>query len=385
MFNFEENSIRGKILKLLYKNRQLTKQNIAKKIKASIPTVISNVNELLEAGLVEEAGVANSTGGRKPVIVRFLPNSRYMFGVDINSENVKVILTNLDLEIKYSYEFSIDQEKNMDSVIDRVAATVKEAIKVNQINEQAVIGIGFSLQGTVNEEKLILEWAPNIGIRDINFNKYMEILKYPIYIENEANAAALAELNLGIEKEQENLVYISISSGIGAGVVLEDTLYKGKNKRAGEIGHMTLIPNGRKCKCGRRGCFEMYASQKALIKDFNGINCENIESFQQFFELLNSGDARAKEYFDNYLNILAVGLQNIILVFDPDYIVLGGEISKFSQFYLDVLRGKVFEENKFYSKSDLKILPSSLQCDSSILGAALLPLERGVIFMDKNQ
>jgi predicted NBD/HSP70 family sugar kinase len=385
MFNFEENSIRGKILKLLYKNRQLTKQNIAKKIKASIPTVISNVNELLEAGLVEEAGVANSTGGRKPVIVRFLPNSRYMFGVDINSENVKVILTNLDLEIKYSYEFSIDQEKNMDSVIDRVSAIVKEAIKVNQINEQAVIGIGFSLQGTVNEEKLILEWAPNIGIRDINFNKYKEMLKYPIYIENEANAAALAELNLGIEKEQENLVYISISSGIGAGVVLEDTLYKGKNKRAGEIGHMTLIPNGRKCKCGRRGCFEMYASQKALIKDFNGINYKNIESFQQFFELLNAGDARAKEYFDNYLNILAVGLQNIILVFDPDYIVLGGEISEFSQFYLDVLRGKVFEENKFYSKSDLKILPSNLQGDSSILGAALLPLERGIIFMDKNQ
>jgi predicted NBD/HSP70 family sugar kinase len=273
----------------------------------------------------------------------------------------------------------------MDSVIDRVAAIVKEAIKVNQINEQAVIGIGFSLQGTVNEEKFILEWAPNIGIRDINFNKYKEILKYPIYIENEANAAALAELNLGIEKEQENLVYISISSGIGAGVILEDTLYKGKNKRAGEIGHMTLIPDGRKCKCGRRGCFEMYASQKALIKDFNGINCENIESFQQFFELLNSGDARAKEYFDNYLNILAVGLQNIILVFDPDYIVLGGEISEFSQFYLDVLRGKVFEENKFYSKSDLKILPSSLQGDSSILGAALLPLERGIIFMDKNQ
>lgn len=379
MFNFFNNTNKIKILKLLYKDRQLTKQEIAKKIHTSIPTVISNVNELLEEGLVREAGVADSTGGRKPVIVKFLPDSRYMVGVDINPENARVILTNLDLKIKYNHEFSIIGQQDMDVIMSKVAEIIMEAIANEHIDEKAVTGIGFSLQGTVNEEKLILELAPNMGIKNVNFNKYREMLRYPIFIENEANAAALAELNLGIAKEQKNLIYVSVSSGIGAGIVIEDNLYRGKNKRAGEIGHMTLIPNGRKCGCGRHGCFEMYASQKAFIEDFNNKSHREIKDFEQFFDLFNSKDALAAECFNNYLNILATGLENLVLIFDPDYIVLGGEISKFSRFFLNELRDRISRENNFHGKNDLKILPSILQENSSILGAALLPMERGVI------
>lgn len=376
MFNSDNDTNRNKILSLLYKKRELTKQDIARDIGVSIPTVISNVNELLEEGLVEESGVADSTGGRKPVLVRFLPESRYSFGVDINPDRARVVLTNLDSEIKYDEVFLISDLKNINLIMERVYKLTEEAIEITAIDREKILGIGFSLPGTVNEEKFILELAPNLSIKNVDFKQFQNLFSFPIYIENEANSAAFGELILGIAKEMRNLVYISITSGVGTGIVIQDHIYKGKNKRAGEFGHMTVIPNGKLCKCGRKGCWEMYASQKSLIEDFNIISETTVNNLSDFFGLVNEGNKAAIDYFEKYLNALAVGIQNIVIILDPHYIVIGGEISEFADFYLEKLKEKVFVENSFYDRSELKIMVSKLRDKSSILGASLLPIQK---------
>lgn len=376
MFNSDNDTNRNKILSLLYKKRELTKQDIARDIGVSIPTVISNVNELLEEGLVEESGVADSTGGRKPVLVRFLPESRYSFGVDINPDRARVVLTNLDSEIKYDEVFLISDLKNINLIMERVYKLTEEAIQITAIDREKILGIGFSLPGTVNEEKFILELAPNLSIKNVDFKQFQNLFSFPIYIENEANSAAFGELILGIAKEMRNLVYISITSGVGTGIVIQDHIYKGKNKRAGEFGHMTVIPNGKLCKCGRKGCWEMYASQKSLIEDFNIISEITVSNLSEFFHLVSEGNKTAIDYFEKYLNALAVGIQNIVIILDPHYIVIGGEISEFADFYLEKLKEKVFVENSFYDRSELKIMVSKLRDKSSILGASLLPIQK---------
>ncbi len=371
-----KDSNKKKILNLIAEKREYTKQNISKEIGVSIPTVISNINELIEEGIVEEAGVEGSTGGRKPIIVRFLPNSKYSFGVEFTLNNVRVILTNLDSQIKFDVTFEIVNYKSIDDIISKIHEIINNMLSHGKISPMDILGIGFSLPGTVNEEGLILELAPNIGLKNIDFNKFTQLLEFPVYMENEANSAAFGELTLGIAKKMRNLVYISINEGIGAGVVIQDHLYKGKNKRAGELGHMTIVPNGKTCNCGRKGCLEQYASKKSLIEDYNLKSLEPIASLQEFFNRVQQKEPLAILELQTYLNFLAIGIQNIVLLLDPHYVILGGEVSDFSQHFLEDLKEKVFTPNSFYDRTDLKIFTSKLQKDASILGASLLPLQK---------
>jgi predicted NBD/HSP70 family sugar kinase len=371
-----KDSNRKKILNLIAEKREYTKQSISKEIGVSIPTVISNINELIEEGLVEEAGALASTGGRKPIIVRFLPDSKYSFGVEFTLNNVRVILTNLDSQIKFDVTFQPKDFKNIDDIINKIHEIVNNVLRDAKISPMDILGIGFSLPGTVNEEKLILELAPNIGLKNIDFNKYAQLLKFPVYIENEANSAAFGELNLGIAKKMRNLVYISINEGIGAGVVIQDHLYKGKNKRAGELGHMTIVPNGKRCNCGRKGCLEQYASKKSLMEDYNSLSLNPVDTLTEFFSRVDKKENLAILELQKYINFLAIGIQNIVLILDPHYVVLGGEVSDFSEYYLEGLKEKVFVQNSFYDSNDLKIFTSKLKKDASILGAALLPLQK---------
>ena len=371
-----KDSNRKKILNLIAEKREYTKQSISKEIGVSIPTVISNINELIEEGLVEEAGALASTGGRKPIIVRFLPDSKYSFGVEFTLNNVRVILTNLDSQIKFDVTFQAKDFKNIDDIINKINEIINNVLRDEKISPKDILGIGFSLPGTVNEEKLILELAPNIGLKNIDFSSFTSIFQFPIYIENEANSAAFGELNLGIAKKMRNLVYISINEGIGAGVVIQDHLYKGKNKRAGELGHMTIVPNGKSCNCGRKGCLEQYASKKCLIEDYNSRSLNPVATLKEFFSRVDQKENLAILELQKYINFLAIGIQNIVLILDPHYVVLGGEVSDFSQYYLEDLKEKVFAPNSFYDSNDLKIFTSKLKKDASILGAALLPLQK---------
>ena len=162
-----KDSNRKQILQLLYKRREMTKQEISKELEISIPTVTNNINTLIEEGILQEAGVAESTGGRKPVIVKFIPNSRYSFGVDFSLNLIRVVLTNLDSEIIYETSFPIHGFTNIAEVMKKIEAIMKCALRDKQIPLKSVLGIGFSLPGTVNEEEMFLEIAPNLKIKNI--------------------------------------------------------------------------------------------------------------------------------------------------------------------------------------------------------------------------
>lgn len=372
-----------KIIQLLYRNKQLTKQDISKALNISIPTVISNVKELIEQGFLDEAGVGESTGGRKPTIVRFLADSRYSFGVCITKDQVRIILTNLNFEIIDEGFFDMPEElDNFESLILEIKKRIEHIINIHSIPLDKVLGVGFSLPGTVNEEKLLLENAPNLRIKNICFKDFQHYFQFPLFIENEANASAYAEAFINFNDIINSLVFISITEGIGTGIIIGDSLYKGYNKRAGEFGHMTIVKDGEKCNCGKKGCWELYASKKALInkynKEFNTCN----KSLKDFLELTESNPT-AREMLDNYLEYLAEGIKNIILMLDPRNIIIGGELSQYKNLIEMNLKNKVFEENSFYNQEECKISFSRLQENASILGAALLTTEKLFFLTEK--
>ena len=375
-----------KILHLLMKERELSKQEMAKLTALSVPTVTSIVTRLIEEGIVEEAGVAVSTGGRKPMITRFLPESRYAFGVDFSSNHltssnkIRVILINFDAVIKQEVEFDYEDFRSVGEIMNHIRQVTKEIVRAHGIANDKLLGIGISLPGTVNEKEKVLEMAPNLspdlGLKDLHFEQYEELFPFPLFVENEANAAAFAELLFGAAKKKRNLVYLSLNRGIGAGIVVRGHIYKGNKKRAGEVGHMTIESKGIVCTCGRKDCWEIYAASGALIRNYNNNSEENLKDTQEFLSKLKSRDPLAVKTWDVFLDYLVMGINNIILSFDPHYIIIGGEISEFGETLLEPLKTRIFEQNTYYEKDDLEIMLSGFKEKASMLGVALLPFQR---------
>ena len=169
------------------------------------------------------------------------------------------------------------------------------------------------------------------------------------------------------------MVFLSINRGIGAGIVVGGHVFKGNNKRAGTVGHVTMEPQGVRCTCGRRGCWEIYAASGALIRNYRRASGKKLKDTQQFHALLESGDAVAARVWDEYLEHLAIGINNIILSLDPHSLIIGGEISGFGARLLEPLRARVFAQNTFSTRGDIEIELSGLKEDASILGVAMLP------------
>ncbi|QZY54456.1 ROK family transcriptional regulator [Crassaminicella profunda] len=382
MFEFQINqqaiklSNRTRILNFIAEKGEMTKQEIAKQLNLSIPTVISNISKLLEEGLVKEAGVAESTGGRKPVIIRFNPNARYSFGVDISPRKMKIVLINLESEILVEEEIALKEKINsFEAIIKESKKIIETIIEKEKIKKENILGVGFSLPGIINEEALILENAPNLKVKNFDFKPYKEIFGMPIYIENEANAAAIGERTLGHGKGKNNLVYISITEGVGTGIIIQNYLYKSISKKAGEFGHMRVTDEKIKCNCGRTGCWELYASERALIERFNTFSKQRIESVTQFFEYFQEGNEVAIKVLDRYLDYLCIGIENIILALSPEYIIIGGEISKYEGVYKEKLIEKLGKESTFYGMQGIRIGFSQLKEKASLLGAGILAIQ----------
>ncbi len=372
-----------RILALLLEKKQLSKQQIARETSLSIPTVTMNVGRLIDLGIAEEAGVSASRGGRKPMIIRFLEDSRYAFGVDFASnhltasDRIRVILVNLATSIRAEESFEYREFSSVEQIMARVRRTCDRILDGRKIPRQRVMGIGFSLPGTVNERRLLLEQAPNLpadlGMNSLDFTRFRRQFPFPIFIENEANAAAYAELRSGAAKGKRSMVFLSINRGIGAGIVVGGRVFKGANKRAGTVGHVTMEPAGPRCTCGRRGCWEIYAASGALIRNYRRSTGRKLKDTHQFQGLLTGGDAAAEQVWAEYVEALALGINNIILSLDPHSIIIGGEVSGFGTRLLEPLRSRVVAQNTFCRDDDLEIELSQLKGDASILGAATLP------------
>ena len=375
---------RKRMLLLLTSKRELTIPEISRELDISIPTVSKNINQLKEEGLVKEAGVSSSSGGRRPMLIKFIPDAFYSFGIEFSVERqVRIILTNLDSKIIAENVLQDPDFSDIDGLMQEIYHRVETVLLDSEISGQKVLGIGFSLPGTTDKETGLLKIAPNlmkrsiVKLRNLDFTKYESLFRLPLFIENDANAAAMAELTLGIAKVMQNLVFLSILSyGIGGAIVVGGHLYQGKNKRAGEFSHMKISSDGRRCFCGRHDCWELYASLNVLLTMFREQTGEAVSSVKDFFELLKKQERAALEVFDEYLDHLATGIQNIILIQDPHYVIIGGTLSRFETFFLEPLQEKVFVENSFYDRTDVRIICSTLKEDASILGASLLPLER---------
>jgi len=325
----------NKILKLITATDTISRADLAKQTGLNKATVSKITDELLDDNLIEDLGYGKSSGGRKPKLLKFNPNAKYVVGIDIGVSDIDFVVMNMQLEAVYSTRMKIE-DKDHQAVADTLESAYSNAARTLEISADQVIEIAIAVPGTVDNGGIIIH-APNLGWKDLDLSHTLgeAFSNLPIRVFNEANAGALGELNHTTNPENQNLIYVSAGIGIGTGIIISGNLYKGKMGTAGEFGHNTIVENGKPCHCGRKGCWEMYASEQALYDSLDSRNINMDSNINNVLKALENRNDKVTESINELSLYLNIGLQNVARAMNPDYIVVGNKL-KYLKEYLDV-------------------------------------------------
>jgi len=302
-------------------------------------------------------------------------------GIDMGGTHTGIGLVD-GLEIKAKHEFDTDISQGAYAYVKQLSSELNSFLKERGMSLNDIESIGMGVPGSANRETGMVEYANNLGFEKVPFQDMLSSeFGRPVWLDNDANLAALGEYLLS-KSTSKSFIMVTLGTGIGGGIILNGEVYRGVNFAEGEIGHMTIKYDGIACNCGRRGCFEAYASTNALVKmacdsmhqnpgslmwKMSQINGKNI------FEGIRQGDKALKEVLDEYTTLLAEGLTNIINIFQPEEMVIGGGISAAADLFLPDTILKVSE--RVYSKASAKntvIRTAKFGNDAGIVGAANL-------------
>lgn len=319
--------------------------------------------------------------------------ANYIVGVDLGGTKVAAALARPDGSIVGRALLPTEASKGAEHVLERVLKCVEMVVRDANLALGDIAGIGIGSPGPVDIERGIVVQAPSLSWKDMHIVSILEgRFGVPCFVDNDANLGALAEYHFGAGRGSSSVVYVTVSTGIGAGIILDGRLHRGAQGRAGELGHMIMIEDGPLCSCGSRGCLEAVASGTAIArqareraaKEGDGILLElaggdsRSITAQVVAEADRRGDPIARWAIDSAVRYLGLGLATLVNVLNPDLIIVGGGVSMLGDRLFTPLR----EAIRFYAMGDLgsclRLSPAELGNDSCLLGAVSLVLEEGV-------
>ncbi|MEH7483764.1 ROK family protein, partial [Neobacillus drentensis] len=296
----------------------------------------------------------------------------------IGVDSINGILTDLKGNIVLNQYHHLEKP-SLDKNKDVLFSMIKEL--TNQIPDSpyGLIGIGLCVPGLVNTEQKVI-FTPNIVWNyELDLKSLIEQeFQVPVFIENEANAGAYGEKVFGAAKNYENIIYVSVGTGIGIGIVINNDLYRGVNGFAGEMGHLTIDFNGLKCSCGNRGCWELYASEKALLHTFQ--NNDTITSYQELINLANQNDPDILMALQNFGFYLGIGLTSILNTFNPQAVIIRNDIVEALPMVLNSIRNSILSRSNDKLNNSHELLLSSLGKNAPALGTSSIAIEH---FLEK--
>ena len=310
----------------------------------------------------------------------------FYLGIDLGGTNVASGVVDRSGKIIAKASVPTDAKSGVDAIVANIAKSANAALEKANVSIADIESIGIGTPGTLDIENGVVEKASNLGFENTPLVKLVSqyFPNKKILIENDANTAALAESVAGAAAGTKVSVTVTLGTGIGGGLIMNGKAFSGANGKGGEFGHMTICSGGRQCTCGRRGCWEAYASVTGLInqtreamdKDKESVMWELSEksgkvSGRTAFDAMRKGDKSAKEVVDTYLRFVAEGIIDIINMLEPEVIVIGGVISKEGETLLGPVR-EIVERESFSGKNGTRLEIAKLGNDAGIIGAAML-------------
>lgn len=312
---------------------------------------------------------------------------KYYIGIDLGGTNIVAGVVDENYNIIAKASTKTNRPRPEKAIADDMAKMAVQACTNANISIGDVEWIGVGSPGIANSKTGILEYSNNLGFKNTPLVKYIqESIDKPVFIENDANAAAYGEYVAGAAKGAAKAVCITLGTGVGSGIIIDGKIYSGSNFAGGEIGHTVIEVDGAQCSCGRKGCFEAYSSATGLIRMTN----EAIElhpdsemkraadekgkvSARTSFDAMRAGDKYAKEVVDKYIKYLAAGITNTINIFQPDILCIGGGVCNEGDPLLlpvrELVKQEVYTRD---SEKNTEVVLAKLGNDAGIIGAAFL-------------
>jgi len=310
------------VVERLIELRESSRIELARLTTLNKATISSIINELVEKEIVIETDKNIKTSGRSAKVVALNKNAGRIISIELLTDSLYGVVTNLYGQILFELRKDVpDPEFNpylaiLLQAIDELRANTKDST-------YGVIGIGIGVYGILSKQKRI-KFATFTSWKDIDLKQIIEdYTGIETYVENEANISALGEHV--ISPQTDNLVSLNIGIGVGMGIIIDNRLYTGENGYAGEIGHTIVVPNGRKCVCGNYGCLEKYISNPAIVQSYYELSGETID-LDQFVELYKHKDAHACKIYQQFIDYVALTINNISLTLNPKTIVINSQI-----------------------------------------------------------
>lgn len=311
----------------------------------------------------------------------------YRIGVDLGGTNIAVGVVDENFKIIGRGKMKTNAPRPAEEIFDDISTAINMAVADAGLTMDDISTIGVGTPGSVNKEEGLIEFSNNLDFNNVPAKKLLEDRTgKPCVFENDANAAALGEAYAGAGNGVKNLVAVTLGTGVGSGIIVGGKVLGGMNDAAGEMGHTTIIFNGEQCNCGRKGCWERYASATALIAqtkakmlecpdskmwDIVGGKIENV-SGRTAFNAMYEGDEAGKQVVDQYIEYVAVGVTNIVNIFQPDVICIGGGIANEGENLINPVKEYVRKEcYTKHAKKQTVICAAVLGNDAGIIGAAL--------------
>ncbi len=376
----------------IHNKAPVSRAKIAQATGLNKSTVSSLVESLLERKLIHETGINSVGTGRPATQLEINPQAGGIIGTEFGVDFVAVALTDFTGNILWRETAAVNPADAQEKTLTQTLELIHKAIMYCQSQNQHIFGLGLSVPGTVDLDGGMLIFAPNLQWRNVPLQDFFsDKTGLKVYIENDANSAAIAEYLFGVAQQVQNFIFVYAGIGIGGGLFLNGKLHRGNNGYAGEIGHSPIMaePYYLLCHCGNRGCWETYANQYSIIQRVQTrLESNQNSSVPRLMEEQNSplsisiikhaadaGDNLALDSLTETGGAMGLGFANLINIFNPEKIILGGPLSIVGNYLLPPIKEAALKQSMPETGSKVDILQSSFETDASLIGAVSIVVD----------
>jgi N-acetylglucosamine repressor len=374
------------VLRTIYERLEISRADVARETRLTPTTVSDVVGELMDRGLVVEIGYGPSEGGKPPILLSVDGDARHLIGIDLASDEFCGAVVNLRGTIRHRASLALDGQDG-EAALALVYDLVDELIAAT---DSPLLGIGIGTPGLMDPHDGVVRRAVNLNWQDLPLRRLLqERYHLPVYVANDCHVAALGEYTFGAGRGAENLVVIKIGHGVGAGIVLNGQPFYGDTFGAGEIGHVTVVENGRPCRCGNSGCLETVASARAIVEQAQAIarrepgsllhslaGTPGAITLDAISEAVAAGDGALKAVIDDAGHYLGIAAANLVGVLSPQRMLIAGPAACLGEGLVDVVEREMTSRSLALVAEGTEIGLSTMGPDIVILGASALVLIR---------
>jgi len=376
---------RFKILHTIRAHKLISRVDITKATGLSQATVTGITASLIDEGLLLEKRPGESEGGRPPILIALNPDGAYAVGVYLSISQINVVIIDLEATILASYEMPLRKQSYApEAIADKVVQAVQECMWQANFSRNQISGIGIALPGLVDSHTGLIRFLPNYQWEKVNLRDMVQKkVGHPTYIENSANSLTLAEQWFGEGRGIDNFIVVTLEYGVGMGIIINGQLYRGHQGTAGEFGHTTVDPDGPLCRCGKKGCIEAFVGNNAILREAEAAaqkdewkpNNPADVTIEEVVSAAREGAPCLRNIFAQAGRVLAIGLSNLIRIFNPAKIIISGRGVKAGDLLFDSMYKTIPQYISSRTNGDTEIVIKSWNQHAYARGSGTVVLQ----------